>query len=123
MTYHPDVKPRPRIIDPRAGTEKLIREGHCRLCCHSLNALNLRGIGLTRHHLIARIQGGDDVDDNLVPLCGNGTTGCHGDVEHYRAMARERLRRVLTQDELRYVNERGAEQGKPGLLDTLYPWG
>ena len=116
--YQPIPKPPPRIRDPQAGTGKLIAEGRCRLC-----GKPIRDVRLSRHHLIARGQGGDDVDDNLVPLCGSGTEGCHGDVEHWRAMARQRLRRLLRPEEVRYVNRRGVELGKPGLLDTLYPWG
>lgn len=117
--YEPLVKAPARIIDKQAGTEKLMHEGCCRLCGHRPHS----GLGLTRHHLIPRIKGGDDVDDNLVPLCGDGTRGCHSDVEHWRAMARERLRRVLTPAEKAYVNRRAAELGCPGYLDTAYPWG
>lgn len=121
--YQPIPKPPPRIINPRAGTQKLMDEGRCRLCDVTAQVLFLRGIGLTRHHLIPRGQGGHDHDDNLIPLCGNGTTGCHGDVEHYRRMARERLRRKLHPEEIRHVNARATELGKPGYLDASYPWG
>lgn len=34
------------------------------------------------HHVVPRSLGGDDVAANLVALCGSGTTGCHGLVEH-----------------------------------------
>ena len=30
------------------------------------------------HHRLNRSQGGPDDAFNLVPLCGSGTTGCHG---------------------------------------------
>ncbi len=33
------------------------------------------------HHILPRSQGGDDFQVNLVPLCGSGTTGCHGLLE------------------------------------------
>ena len=33
------------------------------------------------HHVIKRGRGGDDVQENLVPLCGDGTRGCHGLIE------------------------------------------
>ena len=39
------------------------------------------GIDISIHHILPRGQGGDDVWENLVPLCGSGTTGCHGGVE------------------------------------------
>lgn len=30
------------------------------------------------HHVYPRDLGGDDVVENVAPLCGSGTTGCHG---------------------------------------------
>ena len=87
----PDWKPEPRIIDPEAGIAKVLAEGRCRLC-------GARG-GLGRHHLVARSQGGSDVDDNLVPLC----IVCHEDVERQRHEARRRLRLVLRPEEWDYV--------------------
>lgn len=36
---------------------------------------------LTRHHVVPKSQGGDDVPENLVWLCGHGTSGCHGVIE------------------------------------------
>jgi hypothetical protein len=41
------------------------------------------------HHRLARGRGGPDDAYNCIPLCGSGTTGCHGWVEHNRAAARE----------------------------------
>ena len=32
----------------------------------------------SRHHRKLRSQGGKHASDNLVLLCGSGTTGCHG---------------------------------------------
>lgn len=46
---------------------------------------------LSIHHVLPRSQMGDDVWGNLVCLCGDGVTGCHGDVEHYRNGARRIL--------------------------------
>lgn len=40
------------------------------------------GIDISVHHILPRSQGGDDVWENLVALCGSGTHGCHGAVEH-----------------------------------------
>jgi HNH endonuclease len=39
------------------------------------------GIDISIHHILPRGQGGDDVWENLAPLCGSGTHGCHGGVE------------------------------------------
>lgn len=38
--------------------------------------------GLTLHHRIKRSQGGPWLPSNCVMLCGHGTAGCHGWVEH-----------------------------------------
>lgn len=40
------------------------------------------------HHRVAEGRGGPTDPWNCVPLCGSGTTGCHGWVEHHRAEAR-----------------------------------
>ena len=38
--------------------------------------------GLTLHHRVKRSQGGPWTTQNCVMLCGHGTIGCHGWVEH-----------------------------------------
>lgn len=43
------------------------------------------------HHLYPRGQGGDDVESNLVPLCGSGTTGHHGKIENNDVLTRTSL--------------------------------
>lgn len=55
------------------------------------------------HHVVSRSLGGDDVADNLVPLCGTGTTGCHGLVEAGDPWACTRLAERLSAGEWRYV--------------------
>lgn len=35
------------------------------------------------HHVVPKSQSGDDVFENLVPLCGDGTRGCHGKLENH----------------------------------------
>jgi hypothetical protein len=52
---------------------------------------------------VKRSQGGDDIDANIVPLCGHGTAGCHGQVEAYQGDARTRLRHALQPEEVLYV--------------------
>jgi 5-methylcytosine-specific restriction protein A len=51
------------------------------------------GPGVTVHHRKPRGMGGTrdpaiNYPSNLLWLCGNGTTGCHGWIEHNRASAR-----------------------------------
>jgi len=100
-------------VDPDAGMAKLRREGRCRLCRRSWH--DAGGIA-SRHHLIPRGQGGDDVDQNLIPVCGTGTTGCHGELEH-SVHARARLRPMLFPDELSY----GMIKVGPGRFNKRYP--
>ncbi len=65
----PDPKPAPRVVDKTASRRKLLVDRTCRACgAHAVNC----------HHLVGRGQGGDDVFNNLIPLCGNGSMGCHG---------------------------------------------
>lgn len=68
-----DPKSGARIRDPA-----LLRQAHwsfdeCVVC---------GGIDISIHHVLPRSQGGDDVWENLVALCGDGVYGCHGAVEH-----------------------------------------
>jgi hypothetical protein len=70
-----DFKTAPRIRDP-----KLMRQAHwafdeCAICA---------AIDISIHHILSKSSAwgiGDDVWENLMPLCGSGTTGCHGAVE------------------------------------------
>lgn len=107
-------KPERRVKDRHAGRTKLLLEGRCRACGRSY------GIGVSMHHLVNRSQGGDDVADNLVPLCGDGTRGCHGALtDHRRGWERiaAALRHNLTPAEKRYIiTHKSAE-----WLDTHYP--
>lgn len=68
-TRSPDPRPARRIKDPRAGIEKVIAEGRCRICQQTGD--------LSRMHLVSKGQRGDDIDANIVPGCGHGTAGCH----------------------------------------------
>jgi 5-methylcytosine-specific restriction endonuclease McrA len=36
------------------------------------------------HHIVPRSQGGSDIVENLAPLCGDGTRGCHGKLEAHQ---------------------------------------
>jgi hypothetical protein len=67
-----------RITDYRAG----LGDRTCRRCekCGSAGPLS-------HHHRIKRSHGGEWLPSNIVVLCGSGTTGCHGWVEHHPAEA------------------------------------
>jgi hypothetical protein len=78
-----------------AEKQKLYREkaAPCRICGHALVQL---------HHLIRRSQGGDDVADNLVPLC----LLCHGELHRDDGTTARRLMARLTPAELAYMRSR-----------------
>jgi hypothetical protein len=80
----------------------------CRVCMGPATSL---------HHMVPRSLGGDDVADNLVPLCGTGTTGCHGLVEARNPVACGMLRDSLSVLELQYVVFRKSL----AFLDSYYP--
>lgn len=65
----PDWKAGARVVDRSATRRKLLSDPLCRACGE--RATNT-------HHLVGRGQGGDDDVDNLIPLCGSGSGGCHG---------------------------------------------
>lgn len=94
-----DPKPLKRVKADRAGWERIREEKltgrSCRVC--------VAFIAGTLHHLVPRSLGGDDVADNLVPLCGSGTTGCHGLVEARDPWACSLLGFRLTEAERAYV--------------------
>lgn len=117
-----DPRPEPRVVDPDAGTKKILSEERCRACGGHLF--------LNRAHLVARGQRGDDVDDNIVPLCGSGTSGCHGSLtDHHAAtfpsllkgepweVVASALREKLSEQELSYVLVKKGQD----WLDKTYP--
>ena len=69
----PDPRPSKRVKNPKAMKDKHKQGGVC--------ALNCGGTPVSLHHVLPRSQGGDDIEANLVFLCGSGTTGCHGKIE------------------------------------------
>lgn len=97
----PDFKSPKRIVDPRAGMDKVAAEGRCRACGklptgHPLDSLN-------RAHLVPRSRGGDDVPANIIPLCGSGTSGCHGLSHEHHVPTLRAIRRALKPEEVAYV--------------------
>ena len=105
MTFKPDPKPaarkrkRIRIVDARAIANAKVARPRCEMC----------GAGpVTTHHVVPKgaPHFGDDVLANLVSLCGHGTSGCHGDIEHKRSSATAQLGLHLTRrrpDVIEYV--------------------
>lgn len=110
----PDPKPAKRHVATQKEWQR-IRESvfptWCRVC-EARRADNL-------HHVIPRSGRGSDVIENLLPVCGSGTTGCHGLIEGRSEWARGRVREAILADPAMtdYVVERKGW----GWLDKAYP--
>lgn len=86
----PKLAAKPRDTGPTSALVKqvLIRDEYaCCLCGGS--AHGQRGIDFSAHHRVLRSQGGQNTLQNLVTLCGSGTTGHHGWAHHKRKAAEE----------------------------------
>jgi 5-methylcytosine-specific restriction endonuclease McrA len=60
----PDQKPRKRTVNAAAVRSKMADDPLCRVCS---------GKATDAHHILLRSQGGDDVEENIMPLCHD----CH----------------------------------------------
>lgn len=111
MSGRPDPKPRKRIREGKTWWQKQQRRkaGRCSLCRRTTKT--------SWHHLVERSLGGDDLEVNLIELCGDGTRGCHGDVTMRLRDARARLRRILNAQQIGYIIERKGRD----WIDTHYP--
>lgn len=116
MAGKPDPRPPRRVKASQAEWEAIkSRYGHvrCVVCGRP---------GQSLHHLVPKSQGGDDLPINLVPLCGSGTTGCHGIFEThskgYSEVAGD-LRDFICRDPERwaYVHGKLGDRG----FDRRYP--
>jgi 5-methylcytosine-specific restriction endonuclease McrA len=70
----------------------------------------------TLHHLVPRSMGGDDVADNLVGLCGNGSSGCHGLVTENDPGTLAALAASLRESEVAYVVSKLGESAMQRLF-------
>lgn len=106
-----DPKPAKRIKASRSEWEMIRRAklDVCRACRYDFR--------IELHHLVPRSQAGDDVADNLVPLCFL----CHGLIENRNATTEVALGLKLTRPERNYVIRK---KGLYYLIDryrTCYP--
>lgn len=105
----PDWKPDRRIVDPEAGKEKVRADPRCRSCRRRARPVFDGGSflsGISRSHIVAKGIGGDDVDENIAPLCGSGTSGCHGLHEAMDMAVRQRERRAMLPEEEVYARSK-----------------
>jgi len=76
-----------------------LKQGPCRICRRVESNGSVHST-IELHHLVRRSQGGDDVPDNIVPLCG----ACHRKLHDGRpGLAQLRL----TPSEKRYLRSLG----------------
>lgn len=103
---------RSQIYDPDANKRKLLEERECRIesCGRPAGGC---------HHLVPKGSPhfGDDVVENLIPLCGSGTTGHHWMIENHDYETRLALGAVLRPEEIAYtLRHLGPDAGRDYLL-------
>lgn len=101
----PDVTPHPKSAQLARGERRYRRKvaspkqwaairadkgGLCRVCLAP---------GSQLHHLISRAQGGDDIADNIVPLCAE----CHAAITERKYLECWELAETLSSAEYAYV--------------------
>lgn len=111
----PDWKPPKRIRDASLMRRIHLRGGVICVLCGN------RG---TLHHVYPRGQGGDDVERNLIGLCGDGVTGHHGLIEDGDVAARIELGDYILgerRDIIGYMQDKlGSERGLEWLRQRLF---
>lgn len=116
VSGQPDPKPvkrkrkATRVIDRQATTRAVLAQDRCS-CCPSRSA--------TGHHVLAKGQGGDDVDANIVAVCGSGTTGCHGKIEGADRETRAILGRFLLSERPDTLEYLSGKLGPSAALEWL----
>lgn len=70
---------------------------HCEICGNFLSGV--RGMAWSLQHRLPRGMGGTrrpevSAASNLIAVCGNGTTGCHGHLEAHRLLAYDQGRAI-----------------------------
>lgn len=101
-----------RIRDDKAIRRKLLRDRTCRGCGKDA------GEG---HHIVFRSQGGDDVEDNIAPLCSFCHTVMHDSTKPgERDIIRETIGKHLQPEEVDYVLDRLGEDEGAAYLRRFY---
>jgi HNH endonuclease len=123
----PLFKPAARIVDPGATQKKLLRDRECRGCGSPASE---------GHHILFRSGRGDDVPDNIVPLCDV----CHAIVHRGGGHPRQftvwrqatkaevnhivvRIGRSFTREEILYVLDKLGDSPGREYLSRRYSLG
>lgn len=75
--------PTPEVVEAA-----LDRDSYSCVCCGMGVGPEGRGVGWSVHHRLLRSQGPDHSIQNVIILCGSGTTLCHGRVHAEPAASR-----------------------------------
>lgn len=106
------MKPSPRVRDPQLLRSLHIRWRECAICGETYQ--------LSLHHINRHPR--DDLEGNLVMLCGSGTTGCHGLIESHDHVACWELRSYLRgnrPDTIEYLNGKFPHEGAEAWLKRV----
>lgn len=114
-----DAMPRPKSAQLARGQRRYRRKvaspkqwqaiiaekiGPCRVCLDPAHNGIVHG-KIQPHHIVSREDHGDDVADNIAPLCPE----CHGRVTRRAALECRELLETLTDAEYAYMIGRGGE--------------
>jgi hypothetical protein len=110
----PDTKPARRIRASQAEWSDIHQ--HFQYACCVNCGLAYQSL----HHILPRSQGGDDLVINLVPLCGDGTRGCHGLLESH-APGWERVAASVRQFVITDTRRRHYQEDHAPGFNTRYP--
>jgi hypothetical protein len=119
MPLDGEAMPRPKAVQLARGQRRYRRKvaspkqwqaiiaakiGPCRVCCDP--GRNGSAFGkIQLHHIVSRAHGGDDVGDNIVPVC----PACHEQLTRRNVVDCEAVLASLTDAEYAYMIERGGE--------------
>ena len=107
----PDPRPPKRVDDPELLARLHLVWVECALpSCGKVSGLSL-------HHIHKHPR--DDVEANLVMLCGSGTTGHHGAIEHHDHEVCRELAAYLMRERLDTMEYLG---GKLGGVNAVREW-
>ena len=98
-----------RKVAPRKEWERIkaAKAGPCRVCVNISTNGHIGPWIVDPHHLIARADGGDDLEENIVPLCRD----CHDLVTNRDRDALRKLSKSLSESERGYVLRKVGEAG------------
>jgi 5-methylcytosine-specific restriction endonuclease McrA len=114
-----DAMPRPKAAQLARGAKRYRRKvaspkqwqaiqaakfGPCRVCCDPGSNGKLHGL-IHLHHVVSREDFGDDVPENMAPLCPT----CHDRVTRRAPLECRELLECLTDAEYAYMIARGGE--------------